>query len=121
MKRTILVLLATAALTAAAVAQSGAGKQAAIAASPAAAREIVLRALKKGEHDLDVRRNYTYQQREVEKELDKDGRVKKTTIETHDVLMVFDEPYEKLIARNDQPLSAKDQQKEEEKLQKAFE
>jgi len=85
------------------------------------ARDIVMRSLEHAKRNLDVRRNYVYQRREVEKELEKDGQVKKTEIRTYDVVMIFDRPYGKLIARNDQPLTPQEQQKEDEKMQKAFE
>ncbi len=112
--RKLQLLFACAFVAASAVAQSTPAPKAELSA-----RDIVLRALKKEERNLDLRRNYTFQRREVEKELEKDGRVKKTTILTYDVLMVGDRPYSKLIARNDQPLSAKEQREQEEKLQKA--
>jgi hypothetical protein len=85
------------------------------------AQEIIRRSLSHWRRNLDAARNYTFQERTVEEELNKDGSVKKTEISTHDILIIYGEPYEKLTARDDKPLSEKDQQKEEEKLNKFFE
>jgi hypothetical protein len=84
-------------------------------------QEIIRQSLSHWRRNLDAARNYTFQQRSVEQELNKDTSLKKTEINTHEILIIYGEPYEKLIARDDQPLSAKDQQKEEEKLNKFFE
>ncbi len=83
--------------------------------------EIMQRSLGHWREDLNAERNYTYQKREVQQELDKDGNVKKTEIKTYDVSIIYGEPYEKLIAKDDRPLSDKEQQKEDEKQNKFFE
>lgn len=83
--------------------------------------EIMQRSLGHWREDLNAERNYTYQKREVQQELEKDGRVKKTEIKTYDVSIIYGEPYEKLIAKDDKPLSDKEQQKEDEKQNKFFE
>jgi hypothetical protein len=85
------------------------------------ATEIIRRSLSHWRRNLDAARNYTFRQRAVEEELNKDGSIKKTEIATHEILIIYGEPYEKLVARDDKPLSGKDQQKEEEKLNKFFE
>src|SRR5437764_1511716 len=88
------------------------------AAQPSSALAIMLESLKKADNDLDLRKNYTYQEREVSRELDDKGNVKKTEIHTYDVVMVGGKHHSKLIAKNDQPLSEKDAAKEEERLRK---
>ena len=92
-----------------------------VAAPPPAAEEIIRRSLTHWRRNLDAAHNYTFQQRNVEEELNKDGSAKKTEIDTHEILIIYGEPYEKLIAKDDKPLSEKDRQKEEEKLTKYFE
>ena len=82
---------------------------------------VVIESLKRANNDLDVRRNYTYQEREVEKQLDGQGNVKKTDIHTYDVVMVGGKHRRKLIAKDDQPLSEKESEKEEERMNKAEE
>lgn len=63
-------------------------------------------------------RDYTYLQREEEHKLDGKGQVKSTETRTSEVLMVYGEQVERLIAKNDKPLSEKDAAKQEEKIQK---
>ncbi|MFZ3342078.1 MAG: hypothetical protein WA213_14425 [Terriglobales bacterium] len=65
-------------------------------------------------------RDYTYIEREEEHRLDGSGNVKKTETRTRDVLEVYGEPVERLIAKDDKPLSAGEAKKEEEKIQKVI-
>jgi len=63
-------------------------------------------------------RDYTYTERQQMKRVNGKGEVKSTETETYDVMEIYGEPVQKLIAKNDKPLSAKDAQKEDEKIQK---
>jgi hypothetical protein len=63
-------------------------------------------------------RDYTYIERRVEKQLDGKGKVKSTKIETYEVLEIYGEQVERLIEKDEKPLSAKEVAKEEEKIQK---
>ena len=63
-------------------------------------------------------RNYTYIEREEEHKLDGKGRAKSTEVRTSEILMIYGEQVERLISKNDRPLSAKDAAKEDEKIQK---
>jgi len=63
-------------------------------------------------------RDYTYVERQLEQRLDGKGNVKSTETKTYDVLEIYGEQVQKLIAKDDKPLSAKDAQKEDEKIQK---
>ncbi len=63
-------------------------------------------------------RDYTYIDREEERKLDGNGQVKKVETRTHEVLEVYGEPVERLIAKDDKPLSEEEAKKEEEKIQK---
>jgi hypothetical protein len=63
-------------------------------------------------------RDYTYVGRQVSHTLDGKGKIKSTEIETREVLEIYDEQVERLIAKDDKPLSAKDAAKEEERIQK---
>jgi hypothetical protein len=76
--------------------------------------------------DLDVRnyrraKDYTYQQREVFRELDGGGRAKSTTSHVYDVLMVYGRPYNRLIEKDGKPLDPAAQAKQEERLRKVME
>jgi len=84
------------------------------------AREIVNRVAENWKRNLDLAQDYTYQARQVIQFLDKNGKVTGTKTETHEFSIIFGKQYKKLIARDDMPLSAKEQKKEEEKLNKFF-
>ena len=85
------------------------------------AREIVRRSAEVDNRNWEKARNYTCQEREVEKKLDKYGAVKSTETRTNDITFYYGQEYSRLIQKNDQPLMDKDQKKEEEKLNKFLE
>jgi hypothetical protein len=73
------------------------------------------------DHDMENdkrQRDYTYIQREEEHRLDGKGQVKSTEIKTSEVLEIYGEQVERLIAKDDKPLPDKDAKKEEDKIQK---
>ena len=73
------------------------------------------------ENDLENEkrlRDYTYLQREEEHKLDGHGTVKKIESSTSEVLVIYGEQVERLMAKNDKPLSADETKKEEERIQK---
>lgn len=63
-------------------------------------------------------RDYTYTEREVQTNLDGKGRTKSKEVKTYDILEVAGEQVQRLIAKDDKPLSAKEAAKEDEKIQK---
>jgi hypothetical protein len=63
-------------------------------------------------------RDYTYTDREVENKLDGKGAVKSSESKTYEIMELYGEQVERLIAKDDKPLSEKDAAKEEEKIQK---
>jgi len=81
-------------------------------------KEIVQRALNVDQHDFQLARNYTYEQRDDLKVLDKKGAVKKHEINTYDVTILYDEPYSRRIRKDDKPLTDKEERKEAEKVDK---
>ena len=85
------------------------------------AREIIRRSVNLGSQNLIAARDYTFQERFDSRTLDAGGRVTKTEIETYDVTMVDGSPYRRLISRDDKPLPARDEQKEQEKLRRIAE
>ncbi len=88
-----------------------------LAAQPNA-QEIVKKSIQVDNLNAERARNYTMTQRTIERTLDSSGKVKDTETKTVDVLMIRGEPYRKLVAKNDKPLSPDDQRKEEEKMQR---
>jgi hypothetical protein len=95
----------------------------AIAATPSVRvtvdpREIVRCSVEADQRNTKLAKNYTYQERIVEKRLDKDGRPRKQEIKTYDISILYGEPYRRLLQRDDRPLKDDEAKKEEEKLNK---
>jgi hypothetical protein len=80
------------------------------------ATEVIKRASDRDFTNFENRKNYTYQERTEFRQYNGKGKLSKTEIETHEILILGGQPYEKLIARNDKPLSEKDARKEQKKL-----
>src|SRR6266852_3778605 len=66
-------------------------------------------------------RDYTYIEREVQKKLDGKGQLKSTEVRTYEVMAIYGEQFERLIEKDDKPLSEKDAAKEEERIQRDVE
>ena len=81
-------------------------------------KEIVRRSMEIDRRTLELARNYTCQQREVVKHLDKNGNMKSTEVKTYDVGFYYGEEYSRLIMKDDKPLDYKEKKKEDEKLEK---
>jgi hypothetical protein len=102
----------------AALAQAPAASSPASSAPTSDPREIIRRA---GENDFandQKARDYTYVERNFEQRLDKHGRVESTKITTREFMILYDEPVERLIARDDKPLSPDEARKEQERIDK---
>jgi hypothetical protein len=82
--------------------------------------EIVRRASELDRRNTEISRNYTYLRRQEQRELESGGRLKKSESTTYDVTLLEGSPYARLVARNDKPLSIKEQHQEEEKLQRSI-
>lgn len=63
-------------------------------------------------------RDYTYIDREVENKLDGKGQTKSTEVKTYEMLEIYGTPVQRLIAKDDKPLDAKENTKQDEKIQK---
>jgi len=85
------------------------------------AREIVRRATELDRKNLQAVVNYAYRERREQRELDGQGKVTSVKINTWDVTHPDGTPYRRPVAHNDQPLSAQEQQQEEESLRKSIE
>jgi len=89
--------------------------------SPLTQEDIQRLIRKVADNDLandKMQRDYTYVQREEEHKLDGKGKVTSTEIKTSEILEIYGEPVERLISKDDQPLSERDARKEDEKIQK---
>jgi hypothetical protein len=65
-------------------------------------------------------RDYTYTEREVENKLDGKGQTKSAEVRTYEIMEIYGEQVQRLIQKDDKPLSEKDAAKEEEKIQKVI-
>ena len=88
------------------------------ASAPADAKETIRRALEVDQRNLALARNYTYEEKQETRAFDKRGSTKHQQSETHDLTILYGEPYSRLIQKNGKPLSEKDEKKEQEKLDK---
>jgi len=86
--------------------------------SEAQIRELIRNSADKDVENTRRERDYTYIRRDEERKLDGDGRVKSTESKTYEVMILAGEQVEKLIEKDDKPLSDKDAKKEDEKVQK---
>jgi hypothetical protein len=83
-------------------------------------RTFLLQAEEKDLENEKRLRDYTYLERQVEHKLDGHGNVAKTEVRTSEILEIYGEQVEKLIAKDDKPLSAEEAKKEDDKLQKVI-
>jgi hypothetical protein len=78
--------------------------------------EIVRRSVERDWTDYTSVKNYTYRERVDLRRYATDGKLASSRTETHEILILAERPYERLIARNDRPLSEAETRKEQEKL-----
>lgn len=86
------------------------------AASAQSALDIVRKSVENDQLNTDRAKDYTYLQRTVTRELDKQGKVTRTKITTHDVIRLGGRPYRKLVAEDDRPLVGEKARKEQERF-----
>ncbi|MFN0172712.1 MAG: hypothetical protein ACKV22_40550 [Bryobacteraceae bacterium] len=80
------------------------------------AREIIRRAVAAEERNWKTARNYGFLERVDARRLDPDGRLKSEDVKIYDVTLLEGSPYRRLAGRDDQPLPAGDEKKEQAKL-----
>jgi len=85
------------------------------------AAEILQRFVSSGGSKGAAADQYTYVEQADYIDFDKNGHAHKNRSETHDIIFVEGLVYKKLVARNGQPLEAKEQAKEEKRLRKTAE
>ena len=78
--------------------------------------EIVRRSVERDWTDFESRKNYTYQERSEFRQFRRDGKVASSQSETNEILILGGRPYERLTARNDRPLPAREARRQQEKL-----
>ena len=83
--------------------------------------EIIRRVAAHEQENEKKERNYTYVQDVLEKKLDDKGAVKSTEKRSYDVMIIYGEQVERLVAKDDKPLPPKDAAEEEQKINKLIE
>src|SRR5262245_17951836 len=81
-------------------------------------RELIRQSADKDLENTKREREYTYVKQEVQRRLDGKGQVKSSESKTYEVMILGGEPTEKLIAKDDKPLPAKEAKSEDDKIQK---
>jgi hypothetical protein len=84
------------------------------------AHEIVQRSVAAMEGNWKIARNYTFLEREEERQLDSEGRVKSKEVKTYDITLLEGSPYLRLTERDDHPLPPAEEKKERAKLEKSI-
>jgi len=90
----------------------------AITLSPDQMRDLIRRSADNDLENDKKQRDYTYIERQEVHRLDGKGQVKSTEVKTYDVMQIFGEQVQKLVAKDDKPLADKEAKKEDEKIQK---
>src|SRR5262249_22673402 len=81
-------------------------------------RDLIRRSADNDMQNQKKQRDYTYVERQETRNINGKGGVKSTETQTFDVMDIFGEQVQKLVAKNEKPLSEKDARKEDEKIQK---
>jgi hypothetical protein len=81
-------------------------------------QEIMRRAVQKDIFNWEEAKDYTYLERSQEDALDGNGQVKSSKSETNEILVLYGEPFERLVAKDDKPLPEKDKKKQDEEFEK---
>lgn len=84
-------------------------------------RQLVQEAFEAGERHQELARRYTYRSLVRERKLDKRGEVKQTDSKTFQITHLCGRDYERLTAKNGHALSAAEDRKEQQKLDKCIE
>ena len=84
-------------------------------------RQLIRQVAEKDQENDKKERDYTYVERDEERTLDGKGHVKSTEKKTYEVMDLYGDQVQRLIAKDDKPLSDQDARKEEKKIQKLME
>ena len=83
------------------------------------AREIVRKSVELDQANWLRMKDYTWIAKETERHLDSAGQVKSEDTKMWETVVLYGEPHRRMLEQNGRPLSAGDQRKEQEKLDKA--
>ena len=86
--------------------------------TPTDPTEIIRRSVDHDMINFEHLKNYTYAERDERRAYDKQGKLKKTEIETYEVLILGGRDYERLIGHDDKPLPEREARREQGKMDK---
>jgi len=78
--------------------------------------QIMRRAIDKDIINWQAAKDYTFLEHTTENKLDGSGRVQSSKSETSEIMVLYGEPFERLIEKDDKPLPAKEQKKQDDKF-----
>lgn len=81
-------------------------------------QEIIRRAVERDIINWQAAKDYTFLERVQEDSLDGSGGVKSSKSETREILVLYGEPFERMVAKDDKPLPEKEQKKQDEAFEK---
>ena len=81
------------------------------------ADEIMRQAVERDLVNWHAAKDYTFLERTQENKLDGNGQVQSSKTETSEVMVLYGEPFERLVARDDKPLPPKEQKKQDDKFE----
>lgn len=81
-------------------------------------RAIMQKAVAKDIFNWEAAKDYTFLERMQQDSLDGSGAVKSSKSETHEIMVLYGEPFERTVAKDDKPLSEKEQKKQDEEFDK---
>src|SRR5260370_41247839 len=82
------------------------------------AYQIMQRAVAKDVVSWQAAKDYTFLQRTQQDALEGNGAVKSSKSETSEIMVLYGEPFERVIAKDDKPLPEKEQKKQNEEFEK---
>lgn len=84
------------------------------------AREIIRSSVAADEHNWRIARNYGFLQRVDFRRLDSRGGLKSSEVKTYDITLQEGTPYRQLVKRDDRPLPANEEKREQDTLAKSI-
>jgi len=81
--------------------------------------QIVRKSVELDQSNWQRMKDYTWIARQTDRLLDSSGQVKSQKSEKWETVVIFGEPFHRMLERNGKPLSPQDQRKEQEKLDRA--
>ncbi len=81
-------------------------------------KELIQKVVDNDDKNDKKQRDYTYIEREVEKTLNGKGQTKSTETKTYEILEIYGDQVQRLISKNDKPVSDKEAGKEDAKIRR---